>query len=422
MMQGIDKNIYPKNRANIYALKKQYIDKFERIDTTDLFETIEKYPSLSFVQIEHIFKMISEGFNQVFAPNLKGVIKFHNLFTYAVDALFLDGNFVRGSISRKRITEEFKNFVIENQKKMSLLTATQFLYGREIWQIITQICDSHENIKVASPYVSDKVKFKWKSGDQLLIALSENNVRKGFVNPVAVEEIIKSGVKVYTTESLHAKIYSNGNSAIVSSCNLSLASQNEWLEAGVLISDTFNMEKVNTFFAENCIEQSLVTIEKLSSFKNIFNVQTDITKEEDDLEPFNGNLWSLVLIDVDKLEKSIEDKIQNVVNSAKKEHNNITYHYFRSKYLDISVGDYIIIFQKVNGDLKIFYPCECFKIDQITDELCVFHLSQKGAYKPIEWEKAKSYFSNLGLNPEKSLIIQKQRVLERLYFCFNQIS
>lgn len=187
---------------------------------------------------------------------------------------------------------------------------TIFYKSPEIWNKIDAICALPANIKVASPFISDKVKFNWKNGDSLLVALTEQNVRKGYVNPFAIEEVIKEGVSVYSNENLHAKIYTNGEKAIVCSCNLSQASQSKWVEAGVSVSDSESLKNISDFFENNLIESHLVTSESLEYFKGIFRIDLEALSQMSDAPFFPGNVWSIDLVTSKSEEDYIEEKIK----------------------------------------------------------------------------------------------------------------
>lgn len=303
---------------------------------------------------------------------------------------------------------------------MQQLSSAIFYTQSDIWTAINEIRNLPGNIRVASPYISDKVQFDWKAGDFLLIALSETNVKKGFVNPAAVEELLDKGVKVYSNEKLHAKIYSNYEQAIICSCNLSFASQKEWLEAGVLVADAANLERVNIFFKDHLKETNLVTKERLVELKDLFATDTNEPQELQRHSEFHGNVWSAVLVDGEKLDENINRKIQSSRKEVEVEKNIYTYDHFRSNKTEYNSGDFIIRFRNVNGKMRVYFPASCIMIKSITDELCVVHLRHRSSYPSIEWDNIKSGFADLDLDAETKKLNQGQKVLERLYYYFNK--
>lgn len=294
-----------------------------------------------------------------------------------------------------------------------------FYTKSDIWTTINKIRSLSGTLKVASPYISDKVQFEWKTGDFLLIALSEANVKKGFVNPYAVEELIEKGVKVYSNDKLHAKIYSNNEQAIICSCNLSYTSQNEWLEAGVLVNDTLNLQKVATFFNDNLKDANRISKERLVQLKPLFRTESDELKEQTTAINIEENVWSISLVDADKLSADLQSKIKSSINETEKNKNIYNYSHFRTEKNEFHIDDYIIRFKTIGGTMKIFFPARCIKVAPISDNLFIVHLRHKGNYQPLEWENVKSIFQDLDLNPSQRKIEQGVKVLERLYHYFN---
>jgi hypothetical protein len=303
---------------------------------------------------------------------------------------------------------------------MEQASSAIFYTQPDIWNAINNLRSSSGNIRVASPYISDKVRFEWKTGDFLLIALSETNVRKGFVNPHAVEALMDRGVKVYSNEKLHAKIYSNDEQAIISSCNLSYASQNEWLEAGVVVNDTTNLERVALFFSDNLKDTNLVNKERLVQLKDIFGIEVVEPQKPTTVSNLLENVWSVSLMDGEKLPENLQTKVQSTINETEKDKTNCSYYHFRTTNKDdFRIGDYIIQFKIVGGAMKIFFPARCIKVAPITDNLFMVHLKHKGSYTPLEWENLKPIFSDLDLSPAHNKLDEGLKVLERLYHYFN---
>ncbi len=107
-------NIYPRSIENLNAISRYYLDHLENLDTTDFLNVAESFPALSLNQIEFIAKMISECYNEFFEPNFKGVKKLSNLFLYVIDATAKNPSEVNGSVERRRITEELRDFLKKN--------------------------------------------------------------------------------------------------------------------------------------------------------------------------------------------------------------------------------------------------------------------------------------------------------------------
>lgn len=109
-------NIYPKSDENLKAIVAFYFDQHDNLDASDFLDVIKSYSSLSLNQIEFIAKKISEGYEVIFEKNLNGIKKIENLFKYAIEAIKLQPNEVKGSKNRIRITNEFRDFLSFSDK------------------------------------------------------------------------------------------------------------------------------------------------------------------------------------------------------------------------------------------------------------------------------------------------------------------
>lgn len=295
-----------------------------------------------------------------------------------------------------------------------------FYRGHETWKVINEICSSHQNILVASPYISDKVQFSWKSGDVLLVALSETNVRKGFVNPNSLEGLINLGVRIYSNEKLHAKIYFTQEQAFICSCNLSYASQNEWLEAGVLVKDPETLVTVMKFFDENLTDLNVVSLERVKYLKTIFEVNLDNAKQLINRLEFPSNVWSVFLTPGETMDESLEKLIKDSISQIEIQKDTYSYYHFRNQKNEFRIGDFIIQFQEIEGKMRVYFPSICIGLAKITDTLFIIHLSHEGFYEALEWDKIKSSFIGSELRPQFKKIDTHQKVLENLYLHFHK--
>lgn len=86
-------------------------------------------------------------------------------------------------------------------------------------------------------------------GDVLLCALSRANVRFGMVCAPDLVALQRRGVKIFASESLHAKLYLFGRVAIIGSANVSQRSR-ELDEAGVVTTNGDIVDRVKSWFEE----------------------------------------------------------------------------------------------------------------------------------------------------------------------------
>lgn len=115
----------------------------------------------------------------------------------------------------------------------------KLLTGRNVWVEISRAARKSGTRHVAVAYLgaaSPKL-LALKSGDVLVINLSEAAVRGGATNVDAAWAFYRRGVHLCNSEHLHAKVFTFGNTVIVGSANASSNSADLLEEAAVKIVD-----------------------------------------------------------------------------------------------------------------------------------------------------------------------------------------
>lgn len=109
--------------------------------------------------------------------------------------------------------------------------------------------------KVAVPYVGRGASslLPLRGGDVLLCALTLANAKMGSVTPSELRLLRRNGVKLFTREDLHAKVYLFGSRAVVCSANLSHNS-GKLDEAGVLVTDREEVAAIREWFEMRLVE------------------------------------------------------------------------------------------------------------------------------------------------------------------------
>ena len=134
----------------------------------------------------------------------------------------------------------------------------QFLHRENLWRELQTISRRRNSpLFVAAPFVGaigGKL-LRLKRDDVLVVALTLPNSRNGSVCPAEIRRLQKKGVKVYTTQDLHAKVLLCGRRAIVSSANLSQTSFDHLDEAGLLTTDATTVKKVSKWFDQRMINE-----------------------------------------------------------------------------------------------------------------------------------------------------------------------
>ena len=109
-----------------------------------------------------------------------------------------------------------------------------------------------------------------RRGDVLVVDLSEQAVKTGQTDPREVEKYLKKGVKVYNQPNLHAKLYVFDEAVIVSSANLSIRSQNNLIEVGLLSKDRQILVRAKNFIEGLIDDRKLVKAKELKELKELY--------------------------------------------------------------------------------------------------------------------------------------------------------
>ena len=115
-------------------------------------------------------------------------------------------------------------------------TMIKFL-ADDIWATIRSLSLKSKRTKVAVAYfgTNGSKQLELKSGDTLIVAMGLNNVKTGQVDPNEIAKLFKKGVKIFTVQNLHSKIYLFDKHLIIGSSNVSSNSENNLIEAGILM-------------------------------------------------------------------------------------------------------------------------------------------------------------------------------------------
>jgi hypothetical protein len=145
----------------------------------------------------------------------------------------------------------------------------RFIGGR-VWPDITKASKNRSGRGwIAVPYFSRGAvgKLHLRSGDVLVVNASKRAVESGQTHPESLLRLIRRGISVYSNESLHAKVYVFGRSALVGSANASASSSETLTEAMILTTRTKVVSVARSFVAEACLHPLTATVvERLATF------------------------------------------------------------------------------------------------------------------------------------------------------------
>jgi PLD-like domain len=118
-------------------------------------------------------------------------------------------------------------------------------------------------------------------GSYLVVDASDKAVKSGQTCPASLRALLKKGVRIYSSERLHAKVFVFGKSAFVGSANVSTNSQNGLFEAIVRTSNRRTVALARQFVREHCIRSiGPEEIKRLSKIYRPPNVRLTKTKPQ----------------------------------------------------------------------------------------------------------------------------------------------
>lgn len=164
-------------------------------------------------------------------------------------------------------------------------------YLREkLWETILQKSISSEKTIVVSPYIGTNIEelIRLKKDDVVVCYLNEESVKSGSVNPHTLEQLFNAGVKIFSHQKLHSKIYLFDSSAIVGSANLSTNSNKELHESGIYTDKKRIIEDVKKEIEQIIENSNKISIDHIEALKKFFKRSK---REKDRINSSTSDFW-----------------------------------------------------------------------------------------------------------------------------------
>jgi hypothetical protein len=168
--------------------------------------------------------------------------------------------------------------VLSPHFKIKQEVMVKYLSGELLWDRIKTLSENKtKQTVVVSPYIGSNVNnmIAFKPGDFLISSITEANVKQGNVNPSSLEYLKMQGVRIFSINNLHSKIYYFNDSVVVCSANLSENSKNNLVESGIWTDDQETLKSVLEDLRLLCKEE--VNLEFIRSLKTSYNPALKIT-------------------------------------------------------------------------------------------------------------------------------------------------
>ncbi len=290
------------------------------------------------------------------------------------------------------------------------MKTTTFLQS-ELWGKIKGLAKRSKRKDIAVAYLGSGASklISLGKGDTLVVDMSSQAVKSGQTNPFEVEKYIESGVEAFSCANLHAKVYLFDKTAVISSGNLSIHSQNALVEAGVVTQEPTVLKSARGFIKSIQVEP--ITPEYLKLRKQQyrppeFSDGGNHRQHTKEVVPAYSRLWLNGIEDVklseeeeriseresEKAVKEIKDKRRHEVNSIRWQGNSP---FTRT----VQKGDLMILIW--NG--KVYPPCRVVRISKkyqlsnIKTPRFFILVEQKKKPKLFRWLAFKKTLSQVGL-------------------------
>lgn len=147
--------------------------------------------------------------------------------------------------------------------------STEFL-GDSIWTEITRaIKDSKRRADAAVAFFGTGASklLPLKPGSVLVVNASENVVKAGLTDPSELLRLQERGVRAYSVDNLHAKVFVLGRRAYIGSTNVSSRSANYYVESALRTTDLKAVQAARKFVERLCVNElgpgQLETLKKI---------------------------------------------------------------------------------------------------------------------------------------------------------------
>lgn len=145
-------------------------------------------------------------------------------------------------------------------------------HGGRVWSDITPLIRGRGKIHAAIAYLGKDAadRLPLRSGDYLVVNAAPGAVAGHATNPYAIEKFMDTGVHVYSSERLHAKVIATPREAVIGSANASAHSADS-SEAIVISRDSATVKGVKKFVRDEIERSYSMDIDTLNGLKQLFD-------------------------------------------------------------------------------------------------------------------------------------------------------
>lgn len=236
------------------------------------------------------------------------------------------------------------------------------LHTERVWAALTQAArGSRRTAYVAVPYFSEAGSrlLPLKRGDILVVNASDAAVASGQTAPAALRRLATKGVKVYSLETLHAKVYVFEKTAYVGSANASTSSKEHLVEAVLEIRDPEAVLAARRFIGSLCV--SRLTRKELNRLAEIYRPPRGIRKRALTPHTKQPRLWIARLNEAEPDPAFVKDldEGRSVARAKRTRHSYKIDEFWFPGEKAFAVGDHVVqVFTGDDGNVEIFAPAK----------------------------------------------------------------
>jgi hypothetical protein len=147
----------------------------------------------------------------------------------------------------------------------------QFFCGQVLSEITKAVRQFKKPCKAAVPYFAKGGHrlLPLSRGSKIVVNASESTVRSGLTSPLDLLLMMRRGVRVFSNEKLHAKVFLFGKTAFIGSNNVSHNSAKNLIEATIRTNDPSVIKEVDKFVTDLFIYE--LTPEHVKELSRIYN-------------------------------------------------------------------------------------------------------------------------------------------------------
>lgn len=285
----------------------------------------------------------------------------------------------------------------------------QLLAG-EVWGEITKLASaaSHREVAVAFLGKDAQKQLPLGSGDVLVVNMSTHSLKLGLTNPYTIARYLAKGVKVFSVENLHAKVFVFDETVIIGSANASPNSKNNMVEAAIVTRSKQAGKQAREFIESLCLAP--VTPQQAADAQKIFVPGKGHSNKKTQGKPSVGRLWVInckpLKQDDSELDSQAAEVSEELEDKALYELSSISFS-ARTRFVSAAAaGDLVIEIHTDGSSITVYPPARLLHTREYSNENGTkkvgVHLERRIAEEEYYWSAFKRCAESAGIELSKN--------------------